>query len=83
MQILLDISGVLKYADFGLSKVEEENLAELFMKFAEAGDQWNVQTPEEMMKQINILGKRESYIFFFHIFSSLQHFLLLFLLIDG
>ena len=37
LQILLDGSGILKYADFGLSKVEGENLEELFEKFAEAG----------------------------------------------
>ncbi|GFR84606.1 serine/threonine-protein kinase ULK4 [Elysia marginata] len=49
-KILLDTSGVLKYADFGLSKVEGENLEELFLKFAEAGDQWNVQSVEEMMQ---------------------------------
>lgn len=50
--MLLDTSGVLKYADFGLSKVEGENLEELFLKFAEAGEHWNVQSAEEMMKQI-------------------------------
>lgn len=37
LQILLDGSGILKYSDFGLSKVEGENLEELFEKFAEAG----------------------------------------------
>ncbi|VDI57338.1 serine/threonine-protein kinase ULK4 [Mytilus galloprovincialis] len=36
-KILLDGSGILKYADFGLSKVEGENLEELFEKFSEAG----------------------------------------------
>lgn len=36
-KILLDGSGILKYSDFGLSKVEGENLEELFEKFAEAG----------------------------------------------
>lgn len=36
-KILLDGSGILKYADFGLSKVEGENLEELFEKFTEAG----------------------------------------------
>ncbi|KAK7111983.1 serine/threonine-protein kinase ULK4-like isoform X2 [Littorina saxatilis] len=51
-KVLLDTSGVLKYADFGLSKVEGENLEELFLKFAEAGEHWNVQSAEEMMKQI-------------------------------
>ncbi|GFO05468.1 serine/threonine-protein kinase ulk4 [Plakobranchus ocellatus] len=55
-KILLDTSGVLKYADFGLSKVEGENLEELFLKFAEAGDQWNVQSVEEMMHHNSTKG---------------------------
>ncbi|KAK7507746.1 hypothetical protein BaRGS_00000711, partial [Batillaria attramentaria] len=55
-KILLDTSGVLKFADFGLSKVEGENLEELFLKFAEAGEQWNIQSAEEMMKQISTTG---------------------------
>ncbi|XP_059156600.1 serine/threonine-protein kinase ULK4-like [Physella acuta] len=49
-KILLDTAGVLKYADFGLSKCEGENLEELFIKFAEAGEQWNSLTIEEMMR---------------------------------
>ncbi|KAH9523812.1 Serine/threonine-protein kinase ulk4 [Bulinus truncatus] len=49
-KILLDTEGVLKYADFSSSKVEGENLEELFYKFAESGEQWNTVTVEEMMK---------------------------------
>jgi serine/threonine-protein kinase ULK4 len=37
MQILLDGPGVLKFADFGLSRVEGEDLEELFAQFADAG----------------------------------------------
>ena len=55
-QVLLDTSGTLKYADFGLSKVEGENLQELFFKFAEAGEHWNIQSADEMMKQITTSG---------------------------
>ena len=55
-QVLLDTSGVLKYADFGLSKVEGENLEELFFKFAEAGEHWNIQSADDMMKQITTSG---------------------------
>ncbi|KAL8565090.1 hypothetical protein ACOMHN_005293 [Nucella lapillus] len=55
-KVLLDASGVLKYADFGMSKGEGENLEELFFKFAEAGDHWNIQPAEEMMKQISTTG---------------------------
>lgn len=40
-QILLDGSGTLKYADFGLSRVEGEILEELFEKFADAGEMWS------------------------------------------
>lgn len=54
--MLLDTSGILKYADFGLSKVEGENLEELFFKFAEAGEHWNIQSADEMMKQITTSG---------------------------
>ena len=43
-QILLDGPGILKYADFGLAKVEGENLEELFLKFADAGETWNTDT---------------------------------------
>uniref|UniRef100_A0A2C9L0L6 Protein kinase domain-containing protein n=1 Tax=Biomphalaria glabrata TaxID=6526 RepID=A0A2C9L0L6_BIOGL len=49
-KILLDTAGSLKYADFSSSKVEGENLEELFYKFAESGEQWNTQSVEEMMK---------------------------------
>lgn len=37
LQILLDGPGVLKFADFGLSRVEGEDLEELFGQFADAG----------------------------------------------
>ena len=47
MQILLDGPGILKYADFGLSKVEGENLEELFEKFADAGEVWNNESDED------------------------------------
>lgn len=40
-KILLDGSGTLKYADFGLSRVEGEILEELFEKFADAGEMWS------------------------------------------
>ncbi|KAJ8308456.1 LOW QUALITY PROTEIN: hypothetical protein KUTeg_013330 [Tegillarca granosa] len=46
-KILLDGTGTLKYADFGLSKVEGENLNELFEKFAEAGEQWSTELGDE------------------------------------
>ncbi len=36
-QLLLDGPGVLKFADFGLCRVEGEDLAELFQQFVEAG----------------------------------------------
>ncbi|XP_053386677.1 serine/threonine-protein kinase ULK4-like isoform X1 [Mercenaria mercenaria] len=39
-KILLDGPGILKYADFGLAKVEGENLEELFQKFSDAGETW-------------------------------------------
>ncbi|XP_025099125.1 serine/threonine-protein kinase ULK4-like isoform X3 [Pomacea canaliculata] len=55
-KILMDSSGVLKYADFGLAKVEGENLEELFYKFADAGEQWNTQSVEEIVKQNSISG---------------------------
>ena len=37
MQILLDGPGILKFADFGLSRVEGENLDEVFEQFTDAG----------------------------------------------
>ena len=41
LQLLLDGPGVVKLAGFGLSRVEGENLAELFAQFIEmAGDEW-------------------------------------------
>ncbi|XP_052814405.1 serine/threonine-protein kinase ULK4-like isoform X2 [Mya arenaria] len=43
-KILLDGPGILKYADFGLAKVEGENLEELFQKFADAGETWNTES---------------------------------------
>ncbi|KAK3602625.1 hypothetical protein CHS0354_034209 [Potamilus streckersoni] len=49
-KILLDGPGVLKYADFGLSKVEGENLEELFQKFAEAGETWATEAHMEDRK---------------------------------
>ncbi|BFZ15632.1 hypothetical protein BsWGS_18671 [Bradybaena similaris] len=55
-KILLDTIGVLKLADFGLSKVEGENLDELFLKFAEAGENWNIDTVEEIMKHNKSTG---------------------------
>ncbi|KAK3093040.1 hypothetical protein FSP39_010415 [Pinctada imbricata] len=45
-KILLDGPGILKFADFGLSKVEGENLEELFDKFAEAGEAWSTETDD-------------------------------------
>ena len=38
LQILLDGPGVLKFSDFGLSRVEGENLEELFEQYAEVGE---------------------------------------------
>jgi serine/threonine protein kinase len=43
-QILLDGPGILKYADFGLAKVEGENLEELFQKFSDAGETWATES---------------------------------------
>ena len=40
LQILLDGPGVLKYADFGLSRVEGEDLVELFDQFVETSEQF-------------------------------------------
>lgn len=62
-QILMDSSGVLKYADFGLAKVEGENLEELFYKFADAGEQWNTQSVEEIVKQNSISGFKKFFLF--------------------
>lgn len=41
---------MLKYADFGLSKVDGEDLVELFEKFAEAGEAGEIDT-EELRKK--------------------------------
>ncbi|XP_062580885.1 serine/threonine-protein kinase ULK4-like isoform X2 [Saccostrea cucullata] len=46
-KILLDGSGTLKYADFGLSRVEGEILEELFEKFADAGEMWSTEADVE------------------------------------
>ncbi|XP_048734641.2 serine/threonine-protein kinase ULK4-like isoform X2 [Ostrea edulis] len=46
-KILLDGSGTLKYADFGLSRVEGEVLEELFEKFADAGEMWSTEADVE------------------------------------
>jgi len=48
LQILLDGPGILKYADFGLSKVEGENLDELFQKFSDAGELWSSEFGDDM-----------------------------------
>jgi len=37
IQILLDGPGDLKFSDFGLSRIEGENIDELFQQFSEAG----------------------------------------------
>ncbi|WAR10143.1 ULK4-like protein [Mya arenaria] len=56
-KILLDGPGILKYADFGLAKVEGENLEELFQKFADAGETWNTDAPEVLQGgEISILS---------------------------
>lgn len=57
-KILLDGKGTLKYADFGLSKVEGENLDELFQKFSEAGEQWNADLGDDIgsMKKYKTSG---------------------------
>ena len=54
-QILLDTSGVLKFADFSLAMVDGENLEELFIKFAESGEKWSMQNTDNSLK-INISG---------------------------
>ncbi len=41
VQILLDGPGVLKFSGFGLSRVEEENLEELFAQFSETAETWD------------------------------------------
>lgn len=51
---MLDGSGTLKYADFGLSRVEGEILEELFEKFADAGEMWS----NEMDVDNNPLSKK-------------------------
>ena len=38
--------------------MEGENLQELFLKFADAGEQWNQETFEEDLKKIKSTGKR-------------------------
>ncbi|XP_067686194.1 serine/threonine-protein kinase ULK4-like isoform X2 [Haliotis asinina] len=55
-KILLDTCGILKYADFGLSKVEGENLQELFLKFSDAGEQWNYDNYEDDAKKMKTTG---------------------------
>ena len=44
--MLLDGPGILKYSDFGLSKVEGENLEDLFQKFADAGETFEATLDE-------------------------------------
>ena len=46
LQVLLDGPGILKYSDFGLSKVEGENLEDLFQKFADAGETFEATLDE-------------------------------------
>ena len=58
MQILLDTEGILKYADFSLAKVEGENLEELFLKFAEAGEQWGGHAGNDIMKYNKCSGMK-------------------------
>ena len=66
-QILLDGPGVLKFAGFGLSRVEGENLEELFTQFADSGE-----TPEEKgddqdsdtPKKFKTLGENNLFNFF-------------------
>ncbi|CAI9736110.1 serine/threonine-protein kinase ULK4-like isoform X4 [Octopus vulgaris] len=49
-KVLFDCYGKLKYADFGLSKAEEENLEEVFQKFLEMND-INPRDDEELIKK--------------------------------
>jgi hypothetical protein len=50
----------LKYADFGLSRVEGEILEELFEKFADAGEMWSTEADVEenpLSKKYKTTGK--------------------------
>ena len=52
----------MKFSGFGLSRVEGENLEELFEQFADAGEHWGSETGEEdsdvdMPKKFKTLGE--------------------------
>ena len=54
-QILLDGPGVLKFSDFGLSRVEGEDLDELFSQFADAGELYTNLQPLVQLKSVMML----------------------------
>ena len=57
LQILLDGPGILKYSDFGLSKVEGENLDDLFQKFSDAGETWTTDSNLDDSKRSRVSGE--------------------------
>ena len=57
LQILLDGPGILKYSDFGLSKVEGENLDDLFQKFSDAGETWTTDSNLDDTKRSRVSGE--------------------------
>ena len=46
VQLLVDGPGILKYSGFGLSRVEGENLAELFEQFADSREHWGSEVSD-------------------------------------
>ena len=56
-QILLDGPGILKYSDFGLSKVEGENLEDLFQKFSDAAETWGTDANLDDSKRSRTAGR--------------------------
>lgn len=54
-KVLFDCYGKLKYADFGLSKAEEENLDEVFEKFMELSE-IGIKADKELIKERSTKG---------------------------
>lgn len=55
-KVLLDGPGILKFSDFGLSKVEGENLDDLFQKFSDAGETWTTDSNLDDSKRSRVSG---------------------------
>ena len=53
-QILLDGPGILKYAGFGMGRLEGENLEELFEQFSDTGETWT--STEEKPERLALKG---------------------------